>query len=103
MNKELEALECIVIDLTPEAKKYDAEDIEIVKTALEQKEKLEKIIRILNTKKINLDLLKSTFKFDKVIGYGYYLRFWCMNSLMTFDDSKYISQEEYDLLKEWLG
>lgn len=107
MSKELDAIEVFdrnSVYTTP----YSTERVqlvearEILENAIECKEKLEKVVELLKNKDIEMNLLKATFKFETELGYSYYLKIWCMNSLMTFDDTKFITKEEYHLLKEVL-
>ena len=81
MSKELEALECIVVDLTPIAKIHNKEEIEQVKKSLEA-------LEIIKNKQVNVFVLLH------------------IGDLETYNDmiadNRNLTQEEYDLLKEEL-
>lgn len=77
-------------------------ETKILKSALDHKDKLEKVIDILKNKDIEMTILKATFKFDNETGWFYYTKIWCLKSLVAFDDKKYIEREDYDLLKRIL-
>ena len=92
---DLEALECIVVDLTPTAKEHNKEEIEQVKKSLE-------VLEILKNKNIEMELLKSCIKLpDGIIRYN---KIWAVsdNYMIVYKD-KYLEYEEFDLLKEWLS
>lgn len=61
-------------------------------------EKKLEAFNILINKDIELNLLKSSFKYDD--GYVCYIKIWCMNSTTTYDPNKFITIEEYNLMKE---
>lgn len=90
---DLEALECIVVDLTPKAKEHNKEEIEQVKKSLE-------ILEILKNKNIEMELLKSCVKLpDGIIRYN---KIWAVsdNYMIVYKD-KYLEYEEFNKLKEW--
>lgn len=80
MSKALEALECIVVDLTPIAKEHNKEEIEQVKKSLEA---LEIIIK----KNVNIDLLKTS------VGRIHY-------NWLIEDPNLWLTIREYNLLKK---
>ena len=81
----LEALECIVVDLTPKAKEHNKEEIEQVKKSL-------KVLEILKSNVVSLNMITI---FETCEGYNDWAReYHRYSSLLT--------KEEFDLLKEWL-
>lgn len=56
------------------------------------------VFNILINKDIELNLLKNSFKYED--GYICYIKIWCMNSERTYDPKKFITIEEYNLIKE---
>ena len=80
MSKALEALECIVVDLTPIAKEQNKEEIEQVKKSLEA---LEIIIK----KNVNIDLLKTS------VGRIHY-------NWLIEDVNLWLTIKEYNLVKK---
>ena len=91
---DLEALECIVVDLTPKAKEHNKEEIEQIKKSLE-------VLEILKNKNIEMELLKNCVKLpDGIIRYN---KIWAVsdNSMIVYKD-KYLEYEEFNKLKEWL-
>lgn len=82
MSKELEALECIVVDLTPIAKEHNKEEIEQLKKSLE-------VLEIIKEKGVNVGLLSRCANAERY------------NKGMCYE-SRYLTQEEYDILKEVL-
>lgn len=91
---DLEALECIVVDLTPKAKEHNKEEIEQVRKSLE-------VLEILKNKNIEMELLKSCVKLpDGIIRYN---KIWAVsdNCMIVYKD-KYLEYEEFKKLKEWL-
>lgn len=91
---DLEALECIVVDLTPKAKEHNKEEIEQVRKSLE-------VLEILKNKNIEMELLKSCVKLpDGIIRYN---KIWAVsdNSMIVYKD-KYLEYEEFNKIKEWL-
>ena len=92
---DLEALECIVVDLVPTAKEHNKEEIEQVKKSLE-------VLEILKNKNIEMELLKNCIKLpDGIIRYN---KIWAVsdNSMIVYKD-KYLEYEEFNKLKEWLS
>ena len=81
MNKltDLEALESIVVDLTPIAKEQNKEKIKQIKKSLEAFE-------IIKNKRINLEYIKSCKTYEQ---YKTICSYW-----------NEITQEEFDLLKK---
>lgn len=91
MSKELEALECIVVDLTPIAKEHNKEEIEQVKKSLE-------VLDIIKNKNVNIRALKSWNKTYKgKLTYQNYL-----DILEDCDLGEKLTQKEFALLKEVL-
>ena len=91
---DLEALECIVVDLTPKAKEHNKEEIEQVRKSLE-------VLEILKNKNIEMELLKNCIKLpDGIIRYN---KIWAVsdNSMVVYKD-KYLENKEFNKLKEWL-
>ena len=92
---DLEALECIVVDLTPKAKEHNKEEIEQIKKSLE-------VLEILKNKNIEMELLKNCVKLpDGIIRYN---KIWAVsdNSMIVYKD-KYLEYKEFNKLKEWLN
>ena len=75
------------------------DDIEVV---IDYINKSREVLEILQNKDIQLDLLKASIKFGEEQGYYSYAKLWCMDSLYTFNQERYITQEEYNKIKEWL-
>ncbi len=90
MNKltDLEALESIVVDLTPMAKEHNKEEIEQVKKSLEAFE-------IIIKKEVNIQEL-----FDFIKKYGKHNGLYIYNGHRPYE--KRINEEQIDLLKEAL-
>lgn len=88
MSKELDALECIVVDLTPIAKEYNKEEIEQVKKSLEA-------LEIIKNKEVNIQEL-----FDFIKKYGKHNGLYMYNGNRPYE--KRINEEELDALKEVL-
>ena len=89
---DLEALECIVVDLTPTAKEHNKQEIEQVRKSLEV-----------------LDIIKNHFlDVVKYISGGIYLKFHYgnYNPYYTIEIkegiNKLVSTEEYIKIMEWL-
>ena len=87
---DLEALECIVVDLTPKAKEHNKEEIEQVRKSLE-------VLKIIKKKEVNIGLLKGILHSDlHTHTASYYDSYFVANY-------RHLTQEEFDLLKEWLN
>ena len=95
MNKltDLEALECIVVDLTPKAKEHNKEEIEQVKKSLE-------VLEIIKNHILNVGIDIS----------GIYLKnhYNGLNELYYTIEikegiKKIVSTEEFNKIKEWLS
>ena len=87
---DLEALEMIVVDLTPKAKEHNKEDIEQVRKSL-------KVLDIIKKKEVNIGLLKGILHSDLQTHTASYYNFYFIASY------RHLTQEEFDLLKEWLS
>ena len=86
---DLEALECIVVDLTPKAKEHNKEEIEQIRKSLE-------VLDIIKKKEVNIRLLKGILHSDiHTHTASYYDSYFVANY-------RHLTQEEFDLLKEWL-
>ena len=81
MSKELEALECIVVDLTPIVKEHNKEEIEQLKKSLQA-------LEIIKKKQVNVFVLLHSGNLK------------IYNDI--FEDNRKLTQEKYDLLKEVL-
>lgn len=81
MSKELEALECIVVDLTPIAKEHNKEEIEQLKKSLE-------VLEIIKNKQVNVFVLLHSGNLK------------IYNDIV--EDNRKLTQEKYDFLKEVL-
>ena len=82
---DLEALECITVDLTPKAKEHNKEEIEQVKNSLE-------VLEILKSNVVSLNMITI---FETCEGYNDWAReYHRYSSLLT--------KEEFNKLKEWL-
>ena len=82
---DLEALECIVVDLTPKAKEHNKEEIE----------QLEKSLDVLDILKSNVVSLNMIAIFETCKGYNDWSReYHRYSSLLT--------KEEFNKIKEWL-
>ena len=86
---DLEALECIVVDLTPKAKEHNKEEIEQVRKSLE-------VLEIIKNKEVNIGLLKGILHSDLHTHTANYYNSYFIASY------RHLTQEEFDLLKEWL-
>ena len=87
---DLEALECIVVDLTPKAKEHNKEEIEQVRKGLE-------VLDIIKKKEVIIGLLKGILHSDlHTHTASYYNSYFVANY-------RHLAQEEFDLLKEWLS
>ena len=99
MSKELDALECIVVDLTPIAKEHNKEEIEQVKKSLEA-------LEIIKEKRVNVEEFIEMFEDWKEITYEKWIIYYEENGyyIQGNEDFDYnrLTQEEYDLLKEVL-
>lgn len=86
---DLEALECIVVDLVPKAKEHNKEEIEQIKKSLE-------VLEIIKNKEVVVGLLKGILHSDlQTHTASYYNSHFVANY-------RHLTQEEFDLLKEWL-
>lgn len=85
---DLEALECIVVDLTPIAKEQNKEEIEQVKKSLE-------VLEIIKNKEVNIQEL-----FDFIKKYGKHNGLYMYNGNRPY--KKRINEEQFDLLEEVL-
>lgn len=83
---DLEALESIVVDLTPIAKEHNKEEIEQVKKSL-------KALEIIIKKEVNIQEL-----FDFIEKYGKHNGLYMYNGHRPYE--KRINEEQLDLLKE---
>lgn len=81
MSKELEALECIVVDLTPIAKEHNKDEIEQLKKSLEA-------LDIIKKKQVNVFVLLHSGNLK------------IYNDIV--EDNRKLTQEKYELLKEVL-
>ena len=82
---DLEALECIVVDLTPKAKEHNKEEIEQVRKSLE-------VLEILKSNVVSLNMITI---FETCEGYNDWAReYHRYSSLLT--------KEEFNKIKEWL-
>ena len=91
MNKELEALECIVADLTPIAKEHNKKEIEQIKKSLEA-------LNIIKEKNVNTRALKYWNKIYKG-------KLTYQNYLDILEDcilGEKLTKEDFGLLKEVL-
>lgn len=77
---DLEALECIVVDLTPKAKEHNKEEIEQVKNSLE-------VLDIIKNKDVRIRVLLASKNVEE---YNYSILF----------EIQHLTQEEFYLLKE---
>ena len=96
MNKELEALEMVVVDLTPEAKEHNKEEIEFLQSALIEKQKLKQALKIINDKNVNISLLHccntvEDYNFEEHERYGDYA--------ICYE----LTEEEFSFVKENLS
>lgn len=80
---DLEALECIVVDLVPKAKEHNKEEIDQIKKSLE-------VLDIIKKKEVVIGVLKCILH-----SASYYNSRFVANY-------RHLTQEEFDLLKEWL-
>ena len=85
---DLEALESIVVDLTPIAKEQNKEEIEQIKKSLE-------VLEIIKNKEVNVQEL-----FDFIKKYGEHNGIYMYNGHRPYE--KRINEEELDALKEVL-
>ena len=86
---DLDALECIVVDLTPKAKEHNKEEIEQVRKSLEA-------LEIIKKKEVNIGLLKGILHSDlHTHTASYYDSYFVANY-------RHLTQEEFELVKEWL-
>lgn len=86
---DLEALECIVVDLTPKAKEYNKDEIEQLEKSLE-------VLEIIKKKEVVVGLLKGILHSDlHTHTASYYNSHFVANY-------RHLTQEEFDLLKEWI-
>lgn len=84
---DLEALECIVVDLTPTAKEHNKEEIDQIKKSLE-------VLDIIKKKEVVIGLLKGILHSDlHTHTASYYNSHFVANY-------RHLTQEEFDLLKE---
>lgn len=84
---DLEALECIVVDLVPKAKEHNKEEIEQLKKSLE-------VLDIIKKKEVVIGLLKGILHSDlHTHTASYYNSHFVANY-------RHLTQEEFDLLKE---
>ena len=87
---DLESLECIFVDLTPKAKEHNKEEIEQIRKRLE-------VLDIIKKKEVNIGLLKGILHSDlQIHTASYYDSYFVANY-------RHLTQEEFDLLKEWLN
>ena len=93
MSKELEALECIVVDLTPIAKEHNKEEIEQLKKSLEA-------LEIIKEKRVYvryLQLCENLRQYNNFVEMN-----WSCRKEAEYHHDEILTQEEYDLLKEVL-
>lgn len=84
---DLEALECIVVDLVPKAKEHNKEEIDQIKKSLE-------VLDIIKKKEVVIGLLKGILHSDlHTHTASYYNSHFVANY-------RHLTQEEFDLLKE---
>ena len=82
---DLEALECIVVDLVPKAKEHNKEEIKQVRKSLE-------VLEILKSNVVSLNMITI---FETCEGYNDWAReYHRYSSLLT--------KEEFNKIKEWL-
>ena len=104
MSKELEALESLMGnyyemcqdtgDNDDQYQRYNnTSEYHAIKRALEEKEKQEKLLKILKDKKVDLHLIDSIPKEDTSI-YGVKAYNFCY--------LKHLTKEEFDIIKRWL-
>ena len=87
---DLDALECIVVDLTPKAKEHNKEEIKQVKKSLE-------VLEIIKKKEVNIGFLKGILHSDlQTHTASYYNSYFIA-------DYKHLTQEEFELVKGWLN
>lgn len=99
MNAELEALEKLMNEIRGFLKIQDfiefSKNYQTIKSALERKEKLEKVWEIVKTKKVDFRLLK---KCDDTNTYNYlYAQRYCYEP--DYIDNQFV-ETEFNLLKE---
>ena len=83
-----------------EALEAEIEDIKTEKENLELKaQEQEKVLSIIKEKRVNVDLFWNDF-IDNGFGYHYYLEKWYK---YQSTDKQKLTEEEFDLLKRWLG
>ena len=86
---DLEALECIVVDLTPKAKEHNKDEIEQVRKSLE-------VLEIIKKKEANIGLLKGILHSNlHTHTASYYNSYFVANY-------RHLTQEEFDKIKEWM-
>lgn len=84
---DLEALECIVVDLVPKAKEHNKEEIDQIKKSLE-------VLDIIKKKEVVIGVLKGILHSDlHTHTASYYNSHFVANY-------RHLTQEEFDLLKE---
>lgn len=88
MSKDLDALECIVVDLTPIAKEHNKEEIEQVKKSLE-------VLDIIKEKEVDVHYLLICIE-QNINPLQFY------NEYMKEHNALGLTQEEFDLLKKTL-
>lgn len=87
---DLEALECIVVDLVPKAKEHNKDEIEQVRKSLE-------VLEIIKKKEVNIGLLKGILHSDiHTHTASYYNSYFVANY-------RHLTQEEFNKIKEWLS
>ena len=79
---DLEALECIVVDLVPKAKEHNKDEIKDIEKDLE-------VLEIIKNKDVRIRVLLASKNVEE---YNYSILF----------EIQHLTQEEFDLLKEWL-
>ena len=85
----LEALECIVVDLTPIAKEHNKEEIEQVKKSLE-------VLEIIKRKEVVVGLLKGILHAEI---HTHTASYYNSHFVASY---RHLTQEEFELVKEWL-
>lgn len=88
MSKDLDALECIVVDLTPIAKEHNKEEIEQLKKSLEA-------LEIIKEKEVDVHYLLICIE-QNINPLQFY------NEYMKEHNALGLTQEEFDLLKKTL-
>ena len=86
---DLEALECIVVDLTPMAKEHNKEEIEQLKKSLE-------VLEIIKKKEVVVGLLKGILHSELHTHTASYYNSYFIAGY------RHLTQEEFEIVKEWL-